>query len=125
MKQMDGKYCLNFFSLEIKAPHRLGGQTDQTGLPYHLEAQRASLLQRGLIRSCLPLYFPRFFPSKLKNHCYFLLRAKYKRDSCLVQCEIPLAGMHVQVLGFQSQGAGVFTFYLEIKGRNKGRKNTA
>lgn len=67
MKQMDGKYCLNFFSLEIKAPHRLGGQTDQTGLPYHLEAQRASLLQRGLIRSCLPLYFPRFFPSKLKS----------------------------------------------------------
>lgn len=84
---------------------------------------RASLLDVSLVMSHLPLYFPQFFPFKSKNLCYFLLRAKYKRERWSGSTWNPFSRCTWSDSGVSTPGGCVF--HLEIMGRNRGRKNTA
>lgn len=99
-KQTNGKYCLKFCSLDIKAPHRLGSQSDQTGLPHYLKAGRQILFAQCKLNSVMLIsLFSMIFPlSKSNNHCYTFYsgQSDTRRHVYLVQYEITLVTVHVQ-----------------------------
>lgn len=95
---MNGKCCLKFCSLDIKAPHRLGSQSDQTGLLYHLTAGRQSLFAQCKLNSIMLIsLFSMIFPSQNQIIIATFYSGQSTRGNVyLVQYETALVAAHVQ-----------------------------